>query len=97
MTCSEAIDRLIKYIDLTYDKEECPTDEQMMNMFNTLERTFNASKDNYIRPLYVSLFHKFGFLENPNDFAKVKFPNFIKAFMRKYELKSAAALKDFLV
>lgn len=97
MTCSETIDRLKKYIDLTYDKEECPTDEQMMNMFNTLERTFNASKDNYIRPLYVSLFHKFGFLENPNDFAKVKFPNFIKAFMRKYELKSAAALKDFLV
>ena len=97
MTCSETIDRLKKYIDLTYDKEEYPTDEQMMNMFNTLERTFNASKDNYIRPLYVSLFHKFGFLENPNDFAKVKFPNFIKAFMKKYDLKSAAALKDFLI
>ena len=97
MTCSETIDRLKKYIDLTYDKEEYPTDEQMMNMFNTLERTFNASKDNYIRPLYVSLFHKFGFLENPNDFAKVKVPNFIKAFMKKYDLKSAAALKDFLI
>lgn len=97
MKCSEVIDRLKKYIDLTFDNEILPSDEQMMNMFNILERTFNASRDNYVRPLYVSLFHKFDFLENPNEFAKVKFPNFIKAFMKKYELSSPAALKDFIV
>jgi predicted YcjX-like family ATPase len=97
MKCSEVIDRLKKYIDLTFDNEILPSDEQMMNMFNILERTFNASRDNYVRPLYVSLFHKFDFLENPNEFAKVKFPNFIKAFMKKYELSSPASLKDFIV
>ena len=95
--CSEVIDRLKKYIDLNFDSETLPTDEQMTNMFNTLERTYNASKDNYVRPLYVSLFHKFNFLANPNEFGKVKFPNFIKAFMKKYELSSGAAIKNFIV
>ena len=97
MKCSEIIDRLKKHIDLVFDKDNLPSDEQMMNVFNTLERTFKASKDNYVRPFYVSLFHKFGFLENPNEFAKVNFPNFIKAFMKKYELTTPASLKDFLV
>ena len=97
LKCSEVIDRLKKYIDLSFDIENVPSDEQMMNMFNTLERTFNAAKDNYVRPLYVHLFNKFGFLENPNEFAKVKFPNFIKAFTNKYELTSPAELKKFII
>ena len=97
MKCGEVIDRLSKYIDLTFDSKIIPTDEQMMNMFNTLERTYNASKDNYIRPLYVSIFNKFGFLENASEFAKVNFPNFIKAFMEKYGLSTAADIKKFIV
>ena len=99
MKCSEVIDRLKKYIDLTFDKDNLPTEEQMMNMFNTLERTFSAAKDNYVRPLYVSLFNKFGFLESKEyrDVMLKTFPNFIKAFMKKYGLTSPAALKDFLV
>ena len=96
-------DRLKKYIDLTFDKENLPSDEQVMTMFDTLERTFNASKDNYVRPLYVSLFHKFGFVENLKDkdfmkeFVTKLFPRFTKAFMAKYELKSPNELVKFLV
>ena len=99
MKCSEVIDRLKKHIDLTFDKDNLPTEDEIMNMFNTLERTFNASKDNYVRPLYVSLFNKFGFLESKEyrDVMLKTFPNFIKAFMKKYGLTSPAALKDFLV
>lgn len=103
MKCSEVIDRLKKYIDLTFDKENLPSDEQVMTMFNTLERTFNASKDNYVRPLYVSLFHKFGFVENLKDkefmkeFVTKLFPGFTKAFMAKYELKTPNELVKFLV
>ena len=44
MKCSEVIDRLKKHIDLSFDINNLPTEEQMLNMFNTLERTFNASK-----------------------------------------------------
>ena len=60
MKCSEVIDRLKKHIDLSFDKDNLPTEDQMMNMFNTLERTFNASRDNYVRPLYVHIINKFG-------------------------------------
>ena len=103
MKCSEVIDRLKKYIDLTFDKENLPSDEQMMTMFNTLERTFNASKDNYVRPLYVSLFIKFGFIDNLKDkefmktFVTKLFPQFTKAFMSKYELTTPNELVKFLV
>ena len=99
MKCSEVIDRLKKRIDTLYDKDNLPEEEQMMNMFVTLERTFNASKDNYVRPLYVSIINKFGFLENKeyrDNFLKT-FPNFIKAFMKKYGLKSPVELRDFLI
>ena len=94
--CGEVIDRLKKYIDLTYDIENRPTDEQMMNMFNTLEKTFNASKDNFVRPLYVHIFTKFNFIERKNEFAKEDFPNFTIAFMKKYGLKTPVALAEFI-
>ena len=102
MKCSEVIDRLKKYIDLTFDKEKLPTDEEMVNMFNILEKTFSGSKDNYVRPLYVSLFHKFGFVDNFKDkdfvktFATKLFPNFVDSFMKKYKLSSPNELIDFL-
>lgn len=103
MKCSEVIDRLKKYIDLKFDKEKLPTDEEMVNMFNILEKTFSGSKDNYVRPLYVSLFHKFGFVDNFKDkdfvktFATKLFPVFTKLFMKKYELSSPNELIDFLI
>ncbi len=103
MKCSEVIDRLKKHINLTFDKEHIPSDDQMMNMFNTLEKTFNTSKDNYIRPLYVSIFHKFGFIDNLKDKEFIKtfvtklFPKFTKAFMSKYELTTPNELVKFLV
>lgn len=99
MKCSEVIDRLKKHIDLSFDKDNLPTEEQMMFMFNTLERTFNASKDNYVRPLYAHIINKFGFLESKEyrDNLLKSLPNFIKAIMKKYDLKTPVDLKDFLV
>lgn len=97
MKCSEVIHRLKKYIDLEFSKDKLPTDEQMENMFNTIEKTYNPSKDNYVRPLYISIFNKFDFFENPIKFAKEDFPNFTKLIMKKYGLKSSKELKDFIV
>lgn len=97
MKCSEVIDRLKKYIDLKFDMDNKLSDEQAMNMFNTLEKTFNESKDNYVRPLYVSIFNKFDFIKNPTAFGKEYFPKFIIAFMKKYGLKNGAEIKDFII
>lgn len=97
MKCSEVIHRLKKHIDLEFSKDKLPSDEQMENMFNTIENTYNPSKDNYVRPLYISIFNKFDFFENPIKFAKEDFPNFTKLIMKKYGLKSSKELKDFLV
>ena len=97
MKCSEVIHRLKKHIDLVFSKDKLPSDEQMMNMFNTLEKTYNPSKDNFVRPLYISIFNKFDFFENSIKFVKEDFPNFTKLVMKKYGLKSSKELKEFLV
>ena len=97
MKCSEVIDRLKKYIDLKFDMDNKLSDEQAMNIFNTLEKTYNESRDNYVRPFYVSIFNKFDFIKNPNTFGKEYFPKFTIAFMKKYGLKNGAEIKDFII
>ena len=99
MKCSEVIDRLKKYIDTKFDINTLPTEDQIMNMFNTLDRTFNASKNNYVMPLYAHIFKKFGFLgtEDERKNFTSNFRKFIIAFMKKADLKSPAELHDYLV
>ena len=99
MKCSEVIDRLKKYIDTKFDINNLPTEDQIMNMFNTLDTTFNASKNNYVMPLYAHIFEKFGYLGTAEE-RKIftsSFRKFIIAFMKKADLKSPAELHDYLV
>jgi hypothetical protein len=98
MKCAEAIDRLKKYIYLTYDSKNTPSDEQMTNMFNTLDRTFGEHLDNYVRPFYVSLFKKFGFHEDKEEFTKIKFPKFTTLILKKYKdyIKTSKDLIQFV-
>lgn len=97
MKCSEVIDRLKKYIDLTYDIENTPSDDQMTNMFNILEKTFDEFRDNYVRPFYASLFKKFGFHEDMEKFTKINFPKFTSLILKKYKnyIKSTKDLIQF--
>lgn len=85
MTTSEVFGRLESYINVTFDKSNLPTDEQLMNMFNTLEKTFGGSKDNYVRPLYTSILEKLGIFNDSKNILK-NFKNFIVAFANKYKL-----------
>ena len=99
MKCSEVIDRLKKYIDTKFDINKLPTEDQIMNMFNILDATFNASKNNYVMPLYAHIFKKFGYLGTAEE-RKIftsSFRKFIIAFMKKADLKSPAELHDYLV
>jgi hypothetical protein len=98
MKCAEAIDRLKKYIYLTYDSKNTPSDEQMTNMFNILDRTFGEHLDNYVRPFYISLFKKFGFHEDKEEFTKIKFPKFTTLILKKYKdyIKTSKDLIQFV-
>lgn len=84
-TPSELIDRIKSYIEANFNKTNPPTDEQMMNMFNTLEKTFVNSKGNYTRILYTSLLEKFGIYDDTENILK-NFKKFIVAFAKKYKL-----------
>ena len=87
MTPSEVFNRLGTYIDSTFDKTNPPSDNQMMNMFNTLERTFDGGKGNYAKVLYTSALEKFGIHDaDATDRILKIFPNFIVAIAKKYKL-----------
>lgn len=85
VTASELFDRLKSYIEASFDKTNLPTDEQMMNMFNTLEKAFGSGKGNYTKVLYTTLLERFGIYEDSESILK-NFKGFIVAFAKKYKL-----------
>ena len=101
-TCGAVIRELYNHICTTFDNENLPKDDQMVNMFNFIKNNYNPNgdvdggpKDNYIRPLYATLFYKFGFFENKDGFLKL-FPKFVTAVMKMYGIKSGNELVKFI-
>jgi hypothetical protein len=94
--CSISIDELSKHINLLFDKDNLPTDEQMMNLFNALEARFGRDLDNHVKYFYITLYKKFNFMGDPNEFAYTNFPKFHEAITKKYGLTNPRLMKEFL-
>ena len=84
--CSIATKELEKRIDVLFDADNLPTDAQMMNVFNALEKRFSKDVDNFVKTLYFHIIKKFGFDNKEyNAFCRT-FPNFFNSFVKKYNL-----------
>ena len=94
--CAISIDELSKHINLLYDKNNLPTDEQMMNLFNALEARFDKDVDNHVKYFYITLYKKFDFMGDPNEFAYTHFPKFHEAITTKYGLTNPKLMMKFL-
>lgn len=94
--CSISMDELSKHISLLFDKDNLPTDEQMMNVFNALEARFGKDVDNHVKYFYITLYKKFDFMGDPNAFAYTHFPKFHEAITKKYGLTNPRLMKEFL-
>jgi hypothetical protein len=80
--CSIATKELEKRIDVLFDADNLPTDAQMMNVFNALEKRFSKDVDNFVKTLYFHIIKKFGFDNKEyNAFCRT-FPNFFNSFVR---------------
>ena len=85
--CSIATKMLQKRMDVLFDINSLPTDEQLMNLFNALEKRYSKDLDNHLKILYFNIIKKFGFDDKKyTQFAK-NFPNFFTAFVKKYNLE----------
>ena len=94
--CSISMDELSKHMNLLFDKNNLPTDEQMMNVFNALEARFGKDVDNHVKYFYITLYKKFDFMGDPNAFAYTHFPKFHEAITKKYGITNPRQMRDFL-
>lgn len=94
--CSISIDELSKHINLLFDKDNLPTDQQLMNVFNALEAKFSKDLDNHVKYFYITLYKKFDFMKDPNTFAYTHFPKFHEAITKKYGITNPKQMKEFL-
>lgn len=94
--CAIAIDELSKEFNVSFDKNNPPSDEQLMNIFNALERRFNKDVDNHVKYFYISIYEKLDFFGDPNAFAYDLYPNFHKAITTKYDLDTPKKMRNFL-
>lgn len=94
--CATAIRELSEEFNISFDKNNHPTDEQLMNIFNALERRFNKDVDNHVKYFYISIYEKLDFRGDPNAFAYDLYPKFHDAIVGKYNLDSPKKMRDFL-
>ncbi len=95
LTPSDVKGRVEEYINATFSVDNKPSDYQLTNMINVLGDVFTEDIDNIIRPVFNSIFTKFGFFKNPKEFI-TKFNDFTQKYMERYELKSPQELINFL-
>lgn len=95
LTPSDVKGRVEEYINATFSADNQPSDYQLTNMINVLGDVFTEDIDNIIRPVFNSIFTKFGFFKNPKEFI-TKFNEFTQKYMERYELKSPQELINFL-
>lgn len=53
--CSDVTRQILNYITIKYDDTNIPDVEELMNMFNNLNRTYSGSKDNFVKMMHVSI------------------------------------------
>ena len=80
-----AADMLKLYINAKFNDDDMPSDDQMMNMFNFMERTYNPIDQN-VMLLYAYVMNRFGFFTDKES-RKVfidHFNTFYNSFKSKY-------------
>ena len=76
--------------------EELPTDEQLMNMFDNLNKSITGSQNNILKPLYVFILEKLGIHKDVKDVYN-RYRKFIMNIINKYGLMAKAPNKETVI
>lgn len=80
-SAAEMSEKVINYIEANYSKDELPSEEYLMNMFNLLNKTYSKAKDNYIKEMHIRIFD----LLIDKKTSK-QFKTYIKSCLDRYQL-----------
>ena len=62
--CSEVCKRIENYIKVAYSPDNLPSVDILMNMFNNLNKTYSAAKDNFVKIMHIDIIKFLGVIKN---------------------------------
>ena len=72
-SAAEMSERVVNFVEATYLPSEPPTEEELMNMFNLINKTYSKTKDNYFKQMHIDIikhFSKSGDIKAINKYCK---------------------------
>lgn len=85
--CSEVCRRLENHIKVAYSPDNIPSVESLMNMFNTLNRTYSESKDNIVKIMHVNIIK---FLDVMNSKStRIALKDYLQSVDKRFKLEEA--------
>lgn len=83
--CSEVAKRVENHIKVVYSSENLPDVNLLMNLFNTMNKTYPATKDNIIKIMHINLFKFFEIATNKTN--RIALKDYIKAVDGRYSIE----------
>ncbi len=86
-SCSTVVKQIEDYVTIRYDDTDLPDVSLLMNMFNKLNSTYAASKDNYVKRMHLNIIKHFKVMTNQKN--KLALREYLEATNNRYNFDKA--------
>lgn len=81
---SEVSKKILDYIKVKYSSEDLPTDEELTNLYNKLDKTYPPTKDNFVKETHIEIIKHLDGVSNEEVQSKIH--NYIKSVIKRYNV-----------
>ena len=85
--CSEVCRRVENSIKVMYSPDNLPEVEKLMNLFNTLNRTYSETKDNVVKIMHVNIIKFLDVMNNKSS--RIALKDYLQAVDKRFHLEEA--------
>ena len=86
-SCSTVVKQIEDYVTIRYDDTDLPDVSLLMNMFNKLNSTYAASKDNHVKRMHLNIIKHFKVMTNQKN--KLALREYLEATNNRYNFDKA--------
>lgn len=85
--CPDVVKQIEDYVTIKYDDTDLPDVSLLMNMFNKLNSTYAASKDNHVKRMHLNIIKHFKVMTNQKN--KLALREYLEATNNRYNFDKA--------
>lgn len=85
--CPDVVKQIEDYVTIRYDDTDLPDVSLLMNMFNKLNSTYAASKDNHVKRMHLNIIKHFKVMTNQKN--KLALREYLEATNNRYNFDKA--------